>query len=1112
MLTDVAGKGAAAMGAGALIDYSSSLNTEDNALGTLKESFPAQLGWIPNEIATLDNDSPDTKRMKNMLEGMGLGLFLDVAGSFIKGARAFGKTSEFVPSNEMSSSLFKTTKSDPDFAKDLQLDVTKKESSLDELGKYNLEYDLDLDKPKLGVHDLYDTTESGIRTTDDGGIWGAAVDAERIASNVDTVYGRLGNFISEPALKFSLNNPQNYDALMTGLTKQLDDAGDFAFRTASGKEISAKGIQNTGEAMVADMMDMDITELRQFVSRYSIQEGNTLLLKGDAAGAVSSSMKQYMEQYASLNRLRVGAYTAASEAGQVSDMATASRYLMDQPGAERVQEQILDKIEFLMVTDGQNKNAARNMMKTANVARQGGTVADLEAMRLDEVAALSERAKELTDSLRGVAKERPDMLEPLMFTYEATDGMVRSMTALTDYYTQSTGVINKAIMDNSPEIPSVVVKGAWQTIYNNMLLGFGTPIKAAASNIVTLVERPLTILAGAAMQGDGYTIRRGMYQLTSMGETLSNGFKYMGETFRRSGIDPSYSGVAGREDIINRNQDVIKTLNKYADGAAAEGNLGPQITMTKVEMLQDLADNPWMRFGTRSMQALDGFTQAVIGSQEAKGRAFDALSNKQITENQVKNFQTRAYEDMFGTQDGYRVIKDEQVRKASGELVFNLETEASTAINSVVSRYPGLKPFLLFTKTPVNMLKYFGSHNPVGVFTNQFDAFKRPFGEMKTEKVHELLTARGISTDDPQAMATAYNQIRAELKGRKAMGALAVTGAFTLFMNDNITGSGTYDNQKQRLRRDAGWKPKSIRVPGGNWVSYENLGAIGDWLSLTADVMDNFGNMDDNDLATQMNAMGYILSASIVDKTALPGVEPLFNILSGDPAAINRWAGSFMASTIPGSGQINDLNKLISPQLKIVDNNLISMFSNRTPLKSTLPDQYDWIDGGLVNDQGNFLSRVFNAYSPFKVSGKISPEKQFLIDIEYDNRPSMRTDGKGTDLTPEEQSAIYNHMGEHGYFRTELKRIMQGTEAKQFRKDFEAAQAQNLPIKLSDYQNLHTLLNRAMGAAKKMSIEAIDAQLGGSITVRQSQASAAKTYSRQSDTQRLQQLANNKAK
>jgi hypothetical protein len=182
------------------------------------------------------------------------------------------------------------------------------------------------------------------------------------------------------------------------------------------------------------------------------------------------------------------------------------------------------------------------------------------------------------------------------------------------------------------------------------------------------------------------------------------------------------------------------------------------------------------------------------------------------------------------------------------------------------------------------------------------------------------------------------------------------------------------------------------------------------------------------------------------------------------------------------------------------------MFSNRTPLKSTLPDQYDWIDGGLVNDQGNFLSRVFNAYSPFKVSGKISPEKQFLIDVEYDNRPSMRTDGKGTDLTPEEQSMVYNHMGEHGYFKKELQKIMQGTEAKQFRKDFEAAQAQNLPIKLGDYQNLHTLLNRAMSRAKEMSLATIDAKLGGVIKVRGANKKAAQRASRQNDTQRLQQI------
>ena len=64
------------------------------------------------------------------------------------------------------------------------------------------------------------------------------------------------------------------------------------------------------------------------------------------------------------------------------------------------------------------------------------------------------------------------------------------------------------------------------------------------------------------------------------------------------------------------------------------------------------------------------------------------------------------------------------------------------------------------------------------------------------------------------------------------------------------------------------------------------------------------------------------------------------------------------------------------------------------------------------------------------------------------------------------------------YFRDELRKIMQTKNGKQFRKDFEAAQAQNLPINLSDYQNLHIELNRAMGYAKKHALDAVDAKLG----------------------------------
>ena len=57
-------------GAGAGVDYAVEFNqTDDNVSGTLKKSFPAQFGWIPDDIATLDSDSPDVKRAKNVVEG-----------------------------------------------------------------------------------------------------------------------------------------------------------------------------------------------------------------------------------------------------------------------------------------------------------------------------------------------------------------------------------------------------------------------------------------------------------------------------------------------------------------------------------------------------------------------------------------------------------------------------------------------------------------------------------------------------------------------------------------------------------------------------------------------------------------------------------------------------------------------------------------------------------------------------------------------------------------------------------------------------------------------------------------------------------------------------------
>ena len=100
----------------------------------------------------------------------------------------------------------------------------KQDEALDELGYYNQSKTTDPNIPLKGVHDLYEFRETGMRTVDDFGIVGASIDAARIQANKGTVYGRLGNFISGPALKYGTETPGGVEEITIGLTQQLKEA------------------------------------------------------------------------------------------------------------------------------------------------------------------------------------------------------------------------------------------------------------------------------------------------------------------------------------------------------------------------------------------------------------------------------------------------------------------------------------------------------------------------------------------------------------------------------------------------------------------------------------------------------------------------------------------------------------------------------------------------------------------------------------------------------------------------------------------------------------------------------------------------------------------------
>jgi hypothetical protein len=145
-------------------------------------------------------------------------------------------------------------------------------------------------------------------------------------------------------------------------------------------------------------------------------------------------------------------------------------------------------------------------------------------------------------------------------------------------------------------------------------------------------------------------------------------------------------------------------------------------------------------------------------------------------------------------------------------------------------------------------------------------------------------------------------------------------------------------------------------------------------------------------------------------------------------------------------------------------------------MKDTLPDVHDWIDGGKVGVPSDIWTRIWNTYMPWKTHEGMSDEKQFLVDVEFDARPTLQTNGRGVDYTPLQRSQVTDMMGQDGHFKKRIREVMNTTTGKEFRKKFKEAQAAGAPISVEDFQNIHYELRQALREAKQFAEDRIDSR------------------------------------
>ena len=1105
------------LGAGAYVDYTNKYNeSDDNLARTLKDNLPGWwTDWIPEDWATTDTDSPDVIHKKNVAEGARLGIVMgSVEGfvKFLKAATGTGKFLQRIPEDQTAEAFvknFEEAKAKLGVEDSVTETLRTEEELLDEYGKYRLNIDerVNLDENIVGIDDVYSNDEiGGTRAIDGAGVADAGIDTVRIFENLGTTRGRLPNMVSPAALKYGLDGDNlTKRSLVKAIRDQVQKVGKLGARLPDGTPVPFAKVDKAGTRLSEILTNprMEVGLMAKVIDEF---KGTVKKLDQDVAvvgdvgyNAIMKSIKTYMDDYLNLDLMKAQAYLSTSLAGQVSDLAEGARLMDDDQIFKTAQAEILDRLEFLFVEKGLASHIGGQTLNFMNTWKRlsGESIEKLAAMGdpfsgADQVlGSYVQRAKRVTESLREINETRPDMLKPLMMAYEFTDGNIDTMAKLNFFVEQSLPAMQKAFRDNNPELPNLIVQGLWSNIYNSVLTSVSTPMKALAGNTVLMLERPIATMAGAALSGDWRTMRRGWYQYSAFMDTFQKGFKHMGDVFRKASNDPSSVAYIMRDDMARKNEETFELLREFAAGASKEGEDGPQALLNIAETLNDMGNNPILRFGANAMTAFDGFTRAVIANAEARGRAWDKWidTGAEFSEKNVKAAQEQIYREMF---DENGVITDKAVEGASREISLQLDTPQVKAFSEFIRRNPALRPFVMFPRTSANVLYQFGVHSPITAFVGDYRKLvqNKPLREFTEDELKRILEPRGL-----EPTVQNFNQLRAEIRGKKAIGAAVMMGAGWMMMNGNLRGNGMYDQNRMRTRRSLGWKPKTYRGWDGNWYSYEWLGPLGDVLAFTADLGDNANTIAAAKSEELLQKAMFIVGASITQRSMTSGLEPMMDVLTGNPAATQRWAANFASSLLPFSGARNEMSRIIAPAMRELNADFLSQLHNRNRFmdvvdpEGALPIAYDWIDGTPVGDSGNFWVNTWNAMMPMKVYNPLSEERQFLMDIEYDARPLFNKADNGVDYTPEERSQLFALMGQNQMFRRGLKQIMGEKTAQQWRQEIRSKQAQpNTSIDPKQYGSLYNRIDSLILAAKRNAERQLEASTLYSLRQREYQA------------------------
>jgi len=952
---------------GAVSDLISKESDEQNALGALRDRY----GWVDTPLSTKDTDHPVMMKVKNIVEGMGIGLVFDgLAYTLKKGGK------EAI---------------DQITARNKSLKDQTVQAGVAQLREGEVEFRADKNAPISQPHQGAHITEvnpqkareqlSKTRTQ-----WGSE---EGSTGSVTTPVER-----ERIALKGGTDDAQ-VERIMRGLMSENKFAKELEAAKGDRKKLAA----TYREAIEAHQR---ITQGRNPIDMSPQEYLKELFETND----VIDGIENWTAKNVVVADLVVGTLLK-----QLRDLGTAGREIADLVDLQDIDGPAKQIVDTMLTALYQTKKA--RFIKSDSFRALGAGKAKKQA--LDEVLKQStEDAKESIMSILKIAKDDPD--DNLLNALFEAFSMMENVNTLDDFDKWARTVIKGGKLDpNGVSRTGALIRELEGVMTHSVLSGPKTPVRAIMGTSTATFLRPLSTAIGAALRyplsGDASTLRASLAAVNGMIEAIPESF-----TLFRSKLNSYWKGdirqVRTRFSDYTRGDDNWELLRRWAEDSG-RATPGETAAFRLANLARQANNSNLFTYSTKLMAATDDAFGYILGRAKMREKAMRRVLDMQgngIELPVINKELMKAYEDDFYSQvfDANGNIIDEATQFARKEVTLTQElTGFAKGLNDVFTAAPLAKPFFLFARTGVNGLALTGKYTP------GFNFLVKEFNDIAFANPNDLGSVSKYGIFTPEELANA----RALQTGRLAMGSAVVFMATQAWMRGDLNGNGPVDRQKRQMWLDGKWEPRTIKL-GAVRVGYDQFEPFNLIMSTIADVGDASELMGEEWTENELGKISLVVAQAITSKSYLAGIQSFVDLFAGRPGQAGRIVGGLVNNQVPLAGLRNELGKLFTPYMREINSGIVQSIRNRNLLseqlagEGELPIKYDLLNGKPLKDW-DFLTRAYNAISPVSLSLDQTPGRNFLFNSGYDLRLSTYYAPDSTNLTdaPRIRSAFQRAIG-----------------------------------------------------------------------------------------------------